>query len=500
VNEFTPAYRDESVTVYEGDCLDVMRGMPDCSVDSVVTDPPYSYAFMGKNWDSHESPRAFQAWCESWARECLRVLKPGGFLAAFGGTRTFHRLACGVEDAGFEVRDSIGHGSSLLAWVQGQGFPKSRDVGKAIDRARDDSAAITAVTSAMADAADRAGITRAELDAHMGTSDMGGWWLSRLPHRSACPRWDQWLVIKDYLRMSDDLDAEVWRLNGRKGKPGDNWDSREVIGVRTTGIGTGGGAVPYIADSENRDVTAPATPEAKQWAGFGTALRPSWEPIVVARKPIRGTVASNVVTWGTGALNIDACRVAGERVSTTRTTALGVMNDDGWVPTPAVFESHPAGRWPANVVLDESAAAELDRQSGVTTSGALRPYKEQHTVASSYRMDRDKTYTSDANSGGASRFFPVFKYEPKAPTAERPKLPDGTAHPTVKPRDLIAWLARLFTPPGGLILDPFAGTGTTGEAAVMEGFRAVLIERDPKSVEMIRVRLRRPIQAAMFGA
>jgi len=487
VNEFTPAYRDESVTVYEGECLDVLRGMPDCSVDSVVTDPPYSYAFMGKNWDSHESPRAFQAWCESWARECLRVLKPGGFLAAFGGTRTFHRLACGVEDAGFEVRDSIGYGSSLLAWTYGSGFPKSLNVATAVDKLRDgrstelssdesrfcawmrDHSGLTAADARRLFTSDRflTGTVQILNTATAASPRIGrramvptaAAWAAALPEMNTPPEWVNALVKNPPQPPG--------------GTPGDEWHPG-------AGVGTAG---------------------SNEWAGFGTALRPSWEPIVVARKPIRGTVASNVVTWGTGALNIDGCRVAGERVRTTRTTALGVMNDDGWVPTPAVFESHPAGRWPPNVVLDESAAAELDRQSGTGPSHGLT-WGGTNPNPMSWGSDRADAETTAGytDSGGASRFFPVFKYEPKAPTAERPKLPDGTAHPTVKPRDLCAWLARLFTPPGGLILDPFAGTGTTGEAAVMEGFRAVLIERDPKSVEMIRVRLRRPIQAAMFGA
>jgi SAM-dependent methyltransferase len=222
-----PYYTNESATVWHGDCLEVLRDLPDNSVDAIVTDPPYGLGFMGKDWD--DLPPGLP-----WAQECLRVLKPGGHLLAFGGTRTWHRLAVAVEDAGFEMRDSI-------AWLYGSGFPKSLDVSKAIDKKRDDSGAILLVTWAMLEAAEARGITRADVNEHMGTSDMAGWWLSRLRHRCQIPTWDQWLRLKVFLGMDDTHDPEVWRLNGRKGTPGEAWEAREVVGVQRGTAKVGGG-------------------------------------------------------------------------------------------------------------------------------------------------------------------------------------------------------------------------------------------------------------------
>ena len=259
--------------------------------------------------------------------------------------------------------------------------------------------------------------------------------------------------------------------------------------------------------------TAPATEDAARWEGWGTALKPAHEPIVCARKPLAaGTVATNVLEFGTGALNIDGCRVAGEKVCTTSgRTVLGVMNDDGWQPQPGVFESHDAGRWPPNVLLTHSAdcngdcapgcpIAELDAQSGVLTSGANPERRRSGKFRDAYgEFAGQETCIPHrgADSGGASRFFPVFRYQAKASAKERPRLPDGTAWPTVKPLDLMRWLIRLVTPPGGLVLDPFAGSGTTGQACALEGFRCILIERDPVAAELTRVRLSKPVQQAL---
>ena len=387
-----------------------MAAFPAASADAVVTDPPYSLSFMGHEWDTFR-PAEYEAWCEKWAAECLRVLKPGGHLLAFGGTRTYHRLACGIEDAGFEIRDS-------LHWIYGSGFPKSLDVSKAIDKA---------------------------------------------------------------------ADAE-----------------REVRGRTRGGSGlspghlnvTGGSLVGGKSPQDGYAITAPATEDAARWEGWGTALKPAHEPIVVARKPLAGTVAANLLKYGTGALNIDGCRVAGEKVHTTRNTALGVMNDDGWQPKPGVFESHDNGRWPPNV-LGPEAATELDRQSGVL-AGCGGPKQTDSGDASMFGIGQPgRTY--ERQGGGASRFFPVFRYQAKASSRERPRLPDGTAHPTVKPVALMRWLVRLVTPPDGLVLDPFAGSGSTGEACELEGFRCVLIEKDPSSAELIRQRMSRPMQAEMLA-
>lgn len=439
-------FQDDHVTLHHGDCLDVLSTLPDASVDAVVTDPPYGIRFMGHSWDgadiesatatrraqaampddgrsganggyrsaSTEAGRydlsanaAFGHWCEAWARECLRILKPGGHMLAFGGSRTWHRLASAVEDAGFEIRDSI-------AWLYGSGFPKSLDVSKAIDKA--------------------AGAERAVL--------------ATIP--------DRWA--------------------------GKGCGSRELQHTQTA------------ADSVN--VTTSATVEAQQWEGWGTALKPAFEPIVVGRKPLAGTVAANVLQHGTGALNIDGCRIE------TTENLSGGMNRPGATASGPFIQ--PSGRWPANVLLDESQAAALDEQSGHLESGTKRAGTERQPRQGGtiYGADARNFTPADTygDSGGASRFFPTFRYEAKAPTSERPRVGD-VAHPTVKPVALMRWLVRLVTPPGGVVLEPFAGSGTTAEACIAEGMRCIAIEREADYLPLIRQRLDKPIQAALnFGA
>lgn len=466
----TPHLDDGDIRVYHADCIDAMRELPADSVDAIVTDPPYGLEFMGKEWDSFKTGRAanysrggelhdpaarrgkggagpqyvnrpakrcakcgkqawsgspctcpdpewaidnsplhaFQSWCEAWAREALRIAKPGAHLAAFGGPRTFHRLTAGIEDAGWEIRDS-------LAWMYGSGFPKSLDVSKAIDKA---------------------------------------------------------------------AGAE-----------------REVVGERTRGTTrppapdqSRGVAYRYGGDVQD---TAPATPAAAEWAGWGTALKPAYEPIILARKPLRGTVAANVLAHGTGALNIDATRIDGTKAQRgERRTALGRVNDDGWKPKP-VRADDASGRWPANVVLDPEAAKLLDEQTGDLPAGVAVNRNKRGGMAAGatsaataaggfahrQKAGSDVTY---GDSGGASRFF----YTAKADAEER-VAPDGTrnTHPTVKPTDLMRWLVRLVTPPGGTVLDPFAGSGSTGVACRAEHVRAILIERDAEYARIIASRL-----------
>jgi DNA modification methylase len=394
----TPWLELDGVTVFHGDCRDVMRDLPDDSVDSVVTDPPYELGFMGKRWD--DSGVAYDPFV--WL-EVIRVLKPGGHLLAFGGTRTWHRLAVAIEDAGFEVRDSV-------AWMYGSGFPKSLDVSKAIDK--------------------RAG-------------------------------------------------AE-----------------REVVGLHPAPAKPAKGT--FNASFGDATITAPATPAAEQWAGFGTALKPAHEPIVVARKPLIGTVAENVLTHGTGALNIDGCRIAGE-VPSVPQPVFGVasgVTDFGAGTGRNGSMSQATGRWPANVILDESQAAELDKQSG-DIAASKRVTKRDYTYeqreflggVGDLALGDELGYN---DTGGASRFF----YVAKASKKERPNV-NGIAHPTVKPMALMRYLVRLVTPPGGTVLEPFAGSGTTIEACVIEGFNCIAIEREADYLPLIEARLNRPIQGAM---
>lgn len=351
---------------------------------------------------------------------------------------------------------------------------------------------------------------------------------------------------------------------------------REVTGQYASPEGTTGLASRDdefgfgLGDMSKRLVTAPATEDAVRWSGWGSALKPAHEPIVVARKPLAGTVAQNVLEHGTGALNVDGCRVghagaADLAVSRAKNPGRGdTATSDVYGAGRPQQSVNDAGRWPPNVLLTHAAGcqragtrqvrggmaspnsgaigsgqiyrtaaaradgdfgggyigpdgtetveawdctagcpvAELDRQSGsVRSSGVYTPVDHGpngNAKATSF-PGPGVPGSMYADAGGASRFFPVFRYEAKASAAERPRNADGTAHPTVKPVDLLAWLVRLVTPPGGLVLDPFAGSGTTAEACIVEGFRCVLIERDPAYMGLIRARLRRGIQPGLFG-
>jgi site-specific DNA-methyltransferase (adenine-specific) len=388
----TPFLDDYDVLVYAGDCIEIMARMPEASVDAIVTDPPYGLEFMGREWDGFGTPLGFQTWTQSWAREAYRVLKPGGNLLAFAGTRTYHRMASGVEDAGFEIRDCI-------AWMYGSGFPKSLDVSKAIDKA--------------------AGAERDD-------------------------------VYEDKTGVTDNL---------------------------AYGKGLSVGVI------ERR----PATPEATRWNGWGTALKPAYEPIVVARKPLIGTVAENVLEHGTGALNIDGCRIGTDLI---RSSGQGIKSrshnfiDGGKNIRPSSLHS---GRWPANIALDETAAAMLDEQSGEGVSKrAPRGSGKSETATYGVWGLADDDTRGHNDTGGASRFF----YTAKASRQDRNAggLADNT-HPTVKPTELMRWLIRLVTPPGGIILDPFGGSGSTGLAARAENTRCILIEREDEYLQIIRDRL-----------
>lgn len=492
-----PYYSDERVTVLHGDCLDVLAAMPDASVDAIVTDPPYGLAntdpqqvadtivrwvngdrdylpggsgFMGKVWDAFVPPVA--VW-----DECLRVLKPGGHVLAFAGSRTHDLMTLALRLAGFEIRDSI-------AWLYGSGFPKSLDVSKAIDKVAPRAGMFDAFAEHYAERRKASGLN------HREVCEAGGFYAG-VNHGGASTNWEkgynvptraQWDILQPLLGLSDEWLPLIVRENAK----------REVLGRRAgsrLAVAPGQGMERGALDL---DITAPATPDAQQWDGWGTALKPAFEPIVVARKPLVGTVAQNVLTYGTGALNIDGCRVGDEVITQhgrgdSENTSMSGRN-----------YAEPAGRswsgrWPANVILDESQAAALDEQSGVSKSVVRKPTgKDTRGVANGtdgrtmvMRVE-DTTERGVSDSGGASRFF----YTTKAPSAERPKA-NGVAHPTVKPLDLMRWLVRLVTPPGGVALDPFAGSGTTLEAAIVEGFRCIGIEREADYLPLIDQRIAR---------
>jgi site-specific DNA-methyltransferase (adenine-specific) len=502
--------------IREGECIEQMRQLEECSVDAVVTDPPYGIGFMGHEWDQpgefgpvgangepapmrggrrrKSQPRPgigagharerkplnghgkregvrregmdirgvgdhqqttlsggamhagrydlslaanqrFQAWCEAWAREAYRVLKPGGHMLVFGGTRTFHRMASGMEDAGFEVRD-------CLTWLYGSGFPKSRNVAKAL-------------------------VAEADREARA------------------------WFELSHGTRAAE-------RRRNRALK--------------------------------NGKLLARA---AELHAGEGTALKPSWEPIIMARKPLDDTVAANVLEHGTGAINVDGCRL-GARERTRYGLAGAERSRGNTYGKPSVDADFDAslGRWPPNVALGHiedcvEVGSErwacvagcpvrmLDEESGVlaapgnrgATPGEGLGYHGSSATGRMLPPSRD-------DAGGASRFM----YCAKASSAERNAglsefevgRPDrntghtdgrqwdipgshsrsrANTHPTVKPIDLMRWLVRMVTPPGGVVLDPFTGSGTTGCAAVLEGFAFLGIEREAKYIEIAEARI-----------
>jgi DNA modification methylase len=396
-------------TLHLGDCLEVLRGMPDCSVDAVVTDPPYGLSFMGKKWD-YDVPSV-----EVWA-ECLRVLKPGGHLLAFAGTRTQHRMAVRIEDAGFEIRD-------MIAWVYGSGFPKSLDVSKAIDKA-----------------------AGAERDEYPDPR-----WLDRYPNGNGG--------------------------NHNRGEGGIYGKAESVLGRPLT-------------------TSAPATDAAQQWAGWGTALKPALEPITVARKPLAGTVAANVLEHGTGALNVDGCRVA--HAEECRMMAPSQANIDN--PSEkhrqagrreSVLELKPSGRWPANLIHDGSdEVVELFPQTGPSPK-QYEKTKAGWLAPGSLHIKSELQSREYGDSGSAARFF----YCAKSSKKDRG---EGNTHPTVKPTDLMRYLCRLVTPPGGVVLDPFMGSGSTGKAALLEGFKFVGIERDPAYFEIANARIKGDEQMSLL--
>lgn len=406
--------KQERVTLYGMDCRDAMGlFMAENSVDSIVTDPPYGLGFMGKVWD-HGVPGV-----EFW-RHAYEVLKPGGHLLAFSGSRTYHRMVCAIEDAGFEIRDQI-------MWVYGSGFPKSLDVSKAIDKA--------------------AGVA------------------------------------------FDAIPANGVGFMNAEGAGGYNTTKNQLIRA------------------------GESTDAAKQWHGWGTALKPAHEPICVARKPLIGTVAANVLHWGTGALNIDACRVATDENLNGGAYAKDRQESTSeWAASGSLHKAtgldfvQPVGRWPANLIHDGSdevlagfPEAKSGGANGVRVGGT-------NNCMSGGNQPRVYENGRGPDTGSAARFF----YCAKTSKADRneglgpvpaisshgatlrdienaPKT--GNHHPTVKPTDLMAYLCRLVTPPGGVVLDPFMGSGSTGKAALREGFRFIGCELDEGYMQIAQARL-----------
>jgi len=432
-------HKDKSTEIHNGDCLEVLRTLPDNSVDACVTDPPYGLAFMGKRWD-YDVPSS-----EVW-QEVLRVLKPGAYLLAFAGTRTQHRMAVRIEDAGFEIRD-------MIAWVYGSGFPKSLDVSKLIvsqDPVKEQQARLHRFTAWVRST----GVTSKQIDDATATN-MGGHYTTAASqpaimtreHLEACRHLFQ--SIPQWV----EAEADIRSIESQTLK------NREVVGVHKS-TSPGCNMRTSIMETEKDDIgniTAPATEAAKQWQGWGTALKPALEPITMARAPLSGTVAANVLEHGTGAINVDGCRVG----------------DEG-------------GRFHANLIHDGSDEVtglfpESNGQQGQVTG--KEPSSKVNNVYGDF--DGRPPTAPRGDSGSASRFF----YCAKADASER----RNSKHPTVKPVALMRYLVRLVCPAGGVVLDPFAGSGTTIEAARLEHCRAIGIERELEYCADILERLRQRV-------
>ena len=418
------------VRVMPGDCVATMRKMAAAGeyVDAIVSDPPYhltsivkrfgatdaapaqhgtdgafaraSRGFMGQQWDGGDVAFRVETW-----QAAFDVLKPGGYLLAFSGTRTYHRMVCGIEDAGFEIRDQIG-------WLYGTGFPKSHDVAKAIDKA----------------AGQRGEFGEFKSDRGAATARAG--------------RRVNGVTVHDRPWMDD----------------------------------------PEAVANMQREYI-PATDAAREWDGWGTALKPAWEPIVVARKPLIGTVAENVLAHGTGAINVDACRIESEKPTgwagagaggNTWNESNNGLGKDG-APRPV------NGRFPANVIHDGSDEVIAAFPGEAGAAAPVRGTEASASTKNAYGDFARVPGTFHNDSGSAARFF----YSAKATAAER----RGSKHPTVKPVALMAYLIRMVTRRGGTVLDPFAGTGTTGEGAYIEGVNAILCEQSPDYVEDIKRRM-----------
>jgi len=453
-------------TLHLGDCRTVLATLDDASIDSIVCDPPYELGFMGKTWDNTGIAYDVTVW-----QQCYRVLKPGGHLIAFGGSRTYHRLAVAIEDAGFEIRDQI-------QWIYGSGFPKSLDVSKALDKQRYDRAQTLEVTAWIRQARDNAGLSNATIDNAFGTNDMAGHWTSQAS-QPLVPTLDQIPALLDLFGLTlddvpDDVRTLIWTLNGRKGQPGEAWQQRTVVTEKREDMfgeyevkdvrdmvdaKKGRLGMPLQQNAKHQvAITAPATDLAKQWQGWGTALKPAHEPAVLARKPLCGTVADNVTAWGVGALNVDGTRIAA---------------DD-------------AGRWPANVIFDEEAALLLGEPSRFFyVAKASKAEREAGLDGMEQRVidERDKSGNILASE---------WRNDPRSANGgyeNKPTQPRANHHPTVKPVALMRYLVRLVTPKGGKVLDPFMGSGSTGCAAVLEGCDFVGIDITPEYVAIAQKRI-----------
>jgi site-specific DNA-methyltransferase (adenine-specific) len=450
-----PYYQDENVTLYKGDCREVMAQLEAESITTIITDPPYGLEFMGKNWDRAVPGPDF--WDPA-----LRICKPGAMLLAFGGTRLYHRMICAIEDAGWEIRD-------CLMWLYGSGFPKSMDISKAVEKT-DKIGTPRERALKFTDWMRSTGITAKEIN-EATDSNMASHYLTD-KQQPAIATMDMYEKMKDLLPEppEDIMELIRWRT-----VEAENMKRREVIGTRKGKDAVNGdmyrpGEGNYI--QKRFDITKPFTPEAKEWDGWGTALKPAWEPIVMAMKPMPGTFAENALKYGVAGLNIDAGRTA-EKAKSFKDNREDKIQQNAYGKDGVADYDGSKGRWPANLLLDEFTAPMVDEQ---TNEGTSRFFY----IAKPDKKDRGQREDVE---------MPLFAAKDEG---------FRNTHPTVKPTPLMhrlialqAHLARLTSmPDGGVILDPFGGSGTTAVAAKQAGRKCISIEMDESSLEITVERLK----------
>lgn len=614
--------------ILHGNNLDILPTLADNSIDSIVTDPPYELGFMGKKWDSSGIAYSVKLW-----QQCLRVLKPGGHLLSFGGTRTWHRVAVAIEDAGFEIRDNIArfYGDPAYCqcdlpqvdWVYGTGEPQSQhsmrpvpdgNLSQTFDPENQQGQVLQSQlqeqdlpsgkrpepSQGSKDGKEPSLEGRSDIQATQGqllgceVCEVSSGVSSdgqerRLHHGTQACNCQKDRQVADSNRGSESQGPQSqqqppeqfgtvpnqrgsqerrgWPICVGCGKPLSTTNAghiawvmgsgfpksldvskaidkaagaeREVIGEKVSPDG-----IPYSARIVNKSgpqiggsaygdfqgggnqLTAPSTPEAQQWQGWGTALKPAFEPVIVARKPIEGNVANNVLKWGTGGLNIDGSRIASDITKDPNyrpnakdhaghgsSFSVGGQNTRDKNDLPDAGFHNSAGRWPANIILDPYTAELLDEQSGTLKSGKLNTAQTKTSIFGSKTSERFGTY--EQSEGGASRFFYVAKASKRdrnegledldAQRHSDRELADGVGgdnprnrtnqakqnfHPTVKPTSLMEYLIKLVTPPKGTVLDPFTGSGSTGKAAILQGFDFIGIEMTEEYLPIIKGRLK----------
>lgn len=403
---------NERYKIINGNSLQVLDTLEPNSIDAIVTDPPYELGFMGKKWDSTGIAYNVELW-----KKAMRVLKPGGFLLAFGGTRTYHRIACAIEDAGFFIKDCI-------MWLYGSGFPKSMALDKAIEgKLTTGSANKTQFKNLSGELVDRGNYGYAKMQNEQGN------------------------------------------------RPADY----------------------NLIEEKRLDKLNPTTELAKKYSGWGTCLKPAYEPIIVAQKPTEGSITDNVIKYGVGGINIDECRVGDETISTHNAPAGTFAGGERNRGSDTDSYTDHTGRFPANVIHDGSEEVVKDMPN--TKGNNPKELGDSGFWFESERCDKQMSRGYE-DEGSASRYFYCAKASKKDRDEGLDKFDAKNIHPTVKPVSLMQYLVRLVTPKGGTVLDIFNGSGSTGKAVAYENkerdadYKYIGIELDPEYCEISKARIK----------